>query len=175
MPPRRTSTIPDDKTSSAPTPPPSGKHKDRIEAINGLMQIGQFGCLTFGRYADAGAIGMHGPNLANEIANLADSQPKVAQKVDLLLEVGPYAGLITAALPFVAQILVNAGVFKAEAFANAGVVHPDTLEAQMKAQLAEQALNAMRMQAEAEKALEEQRLMMQEMADERAEQNSNGE
>lgn len=151
----------------------------REEALNGILQIAQFGCMTFGQFHDAGAIGMHGPNVARELTKIAGDNPAVAKKVDLLIEVGPYAGLVTAMLPFAAQILVNHGIFKAETFATAGVVSPDALAAQMKTQMAEQALEAMRAQAEAERRLEEQQLAMQDMASARQNakegQNGNGE
>jgi hypothetical protein len=179
MPARRQSLISENQAPKEVAAPAKTKPELREEAINGLFQIVQFGCMTFNQFADAGAIGMHGPPLAKEVSALANENAAVAKKLDLLIEVGPYAGIITAALPFAAQILVNHGVFKAEVFANAGVVHPDALAAQMKTQMAEQALAAMRAQAEAEKNLEEQMLAMQEMRaarpEERADQNGNGE
>lgn len=125
---------------------PKTKRELRQEAVDGILQLAQFGCLAFGQFADAGAIGMHGQGLSNEVITLSDNNPKIASKVDLLIEIGPYAGLVAAALPFLAQILVNHKVFKPEQFANAGVVTPETLEAQMKTQLMQRAMESKREQ-----------------------------
>src|SRR5256885_12008189 len=104
----------------------------RQEALNGVLQVGQLAALTFGQFSDAGAIGMHGPKLVSETVALAESNSKVASKVDLLIEIGPYAGIVAAAIPFLAQLFVNHGMVKAEMFANAGVVPPEQLEQEMK-------------------------------------------
>lgn len=126
----------------------------RQEALNGVLQVGQLACLTFGQFSDAGAIGMHGPKLASEVVALAENNSKVASKVDLLIEVGPYAGIVAAAIPFLAQLFVNHGIVKAEVFANAGVVPPDQLEAEMKLTIMRRTLDTQketaRMQAEME-------------------------
>lgn len=126
----------------------------RQEALDGLLQLGQFGCLAFGDFADAGAIGVFGPPMAIETVNLARENSKVAEKVDLLLTVGPYAGLVAAIIPFLAQLLVNRKVFKAEQFANAGVMEPEHLEMQMKTQVLHRAAEMRRMQMEAQDKLD---------------------
>jgi hypothetical protein len=149
--PRQTSTINDpgpvierDKT----------KDELRQEALDGLLQLTQFGCLAFGSFADAGAIGVFGPPMANEIVDLAKTNSKVASKVDLLIEVGPYAGLVAATIPFLAQLLVNHKVFKAEQFGNAGVMEPEILETRMRTQVLQRAAEAKRQQMEAQEALQ---------------------
>lgn len=162
--PRKTSAIADPVYLSPDKNDDTPKTKDELrqEALDGVLQLAQFGCLAFGNFADAGAIGMHGRPMATELVNLAKQNAKVASKVDLLIEVGPYAGIVAAAIPFLAQLLVNHGIFKAEQFANAGVVHPDALEAKMKTQMMEQAMAAMREQKEAEERLYS---MQEEMAE----------
>jgi len=126
----------------------------RQEALNGVLQVGQLACLTFGQFSDAGAIGMHGPKLTSEVVALAENNSKVASKVDLLIEIGPYAGIVAAAIPFLAQLFVNHGMIKAEVFANAGVVPPDQLEAEMKLTIMRRTIDTQketaRMQAEME-------------------------
>lgn len=126
----------------------------RQEALNGVLQVGQLAALTFGQFSDAGAIGMHGPKLVSEVVALAESNSKVASKVDLLIEIGPYAGIVAAAIPFLAQIFVNHGVVKAEMFANAGVVPPEQLEKEMKLTIMRRALETQRLQAEMEAEME---------------------
>lgn len=151
--PRKTETIPD----SSPTyeDPNRIKTKDELrqEALDGLLQLTQFGCLAFGSFADAGAIGVFGPPIATEVVNLAKDNSKVASKVDLLIEIGPYAGLVAATIPFLAQLLVNHKVFKAEQFGNAGVMEPEMLETQMKTQVLHRAAQARREQMEAQEQL----------------------
>jgi hypothetical protein len=129
----------------------------RQEALNGVLQVGQLAALTFGQFSDAGAIGMHGPKLVSEVVSLAENNSKVASKVDLLIEIGPYAGIVAAAIPFLAQLFVNHGVVKAELFANAGVVPPDQLEQRMKLTLMQQAMEVQRQQMEMEREMQEAR------------------
>ncbi len=129
----------------------------RQEALNGVLQVGQLAAITFGQFSDAGAIGMHGPKLVSEVVSLAESNSKVASKVDLLIEIGPYAGIVAAAIPFLAQLFVNHGVVKAELFANAGVVPPDQLEQRMKLTLMQQAMEAQRQQMDIEREMQEAR------------------
>lgn len=125
----------------------------RQEALDGVLQLTQFGCLAFGNFADAGAIGVFGPPMATEVVNLAKDNSKVAEKVDLLITVGPYAGLVAATIPFLAQLMVNHKVFKAEQFGNAGVMEPEMLETQMKTQVLHRAAEVRREQMEAQEKL----------------------
>lgn len=143
--PRTSTTIKD--TPSIDSPKEMSKAELRQEALNGVLQVGQMACLTFGQFSDAGAIGMHGPKLVSEVVTLAENNSKVASKVDLLIEIGPYAGIVAAAIPFLAQLFVNHGVIKAEMFANAGVVPPDQLDQQMKLTIMRQTIDAQKEQA----------------------------
>ncbi len=156
--PRRSETITDKESDINAVP--KTKAELRQEALNGVMQVGQLACLTFGQFADAGAIGMHGPKLTNEIVQLAENNSKIASKVDLLIEVGPYAGIVAATIPFLAQLFVNHGIVKAELFANAGVVEPSELETQMKLSMARQAMEARQMQMAMEAELREMAAQM---------------
>lgn len=159
--PRTSSTIPDSKYDA----PDKIKSIDELrqEALDGLLQLGQFGCLAFGDFADAGAIGVFGPPMATETVNLAKDNEKVAEKVDLLLKVGPYAGLIAAIVPFLAQLMVNHKIFKADHFGNAGVMEPEMLETRMKTEMLHKAAEVRREQMEAREKLE--RLEEEMMAD----------
>jgi hypothetical protein len=128
----------------------SRKAEAREEALNGVGQIIGFAAMATGQFHDAGAIGMHWPGLSHEAAGISETDEKMARALDYLLEIGPYGNMITLALPFVAQIMVNHGVFKPEAMAGAGVVHPDALTAQIKSDMARKAMEALKAQAEAE-------------------------
>jgi len=155
--PRASSTIKD----APPIAESNNKTKAELrqEALNGVLQVGQLAALTFGQFSDAGAIGMHGPKLVSEVVALADNNSKVASKVDLLIEIGPYAGIVAAAIPFLAQLFVNHGIVKAEVFANAGVVPPEQLDQQMKLVIMQRTLDAQkeqaRMEAEMREAMQE--------------------
>jgi hypothetical protein len=137
----------------APEKRASAKQKAREEAANGVGQILAFGCMVAGQLADAGAIGLHWPNLAHEAAAVAETDEKMGKALDYLLEVGPYGNLIVVTLPLVGQFLANHKIVKAEALAGAGVVHPEALEADVKAEMARRAMAAIQQQREAEQEL----------------------
>lgn len=124
----------------------------REEGINGVGQLAVAGCLLAKQYADAGAIGKYWGPIARETAKLADTNEGVAKVVDFITEIGPYGGLILAALPLVMQLMANHGMIASDNAIGGQVVPPAVLEAQMKAEMA-------RMQAE---ALREQQAAMNE-------------
>src|SRR5712691_7648942 len=161
--PRRSATIPDQSYEPETKEDKAPKTQDELrqEALSGVLQLIQFGCLAFGNFADAGAIGVFGPPMVSETVDLAKANSKVASKVDLLIEIGPYAGVVAAAIPFLAQLLVNHKVFKAEQFANAGVMTPESLESEMKMQVMQRAMEAKAKQMEMQN---EMKRMQEEMA-----------
>jgi hypothetical protein len=118
------------------------KRDGRAEAVNGLFQLAQFGCVMTGQYADAAAVGIHGEKISGEVVKLANQNERIAKAVDYLNEVGPYAGLITAVMPFVLQILANHKRIPADKVP--GVSDPEVLTIQMQAGLAKQAAEARR-------------------------------
>lgn len=149
--------------TAAPKPArESATLKARSDALCGFGQLAQVPLMATKQYADVGTITAHWPGVAHEIAKLADSQPKIAQLIDPLLQVGPYTGLITALLPFVLQIAVN---HKAVAPGAMGTVHPDTIAAQVEAQIAKGELEALKIQMQSEREAHEVR---QQIAVERA-------
>lgn len=119
----------------------------RAQAVTELGQFAQLPLMITHQYADVGAIQLHWPNVSQEIAKLADSNEQVAKIIDPLMQVGPYAGLITAVMPFAVQILVNHGRVTAGA---GGSVSPTTLSSQVEASLAENELQALVIQRDAE-------------------------
>lgn len=131
-------------TSTARVPK---SRKERTEAVAALGQLAQVPLMATKQFADAGAVGAYWPNVAEEIAKLAESQPQIAAIVDPLMQVGPYAGLITAVLPLIMQIGVNHGRMTPGAM---GTVPATTLSAQIEAGLAQQELQALRVQRQAE-------------------------
>ncbi len=102
---------------------------------------------------------MHGPRIAEETARVAESAEPVGKVLDMLAMSGPYAALVGAVLPFAVQIAMNHKAIP-EVTALQGVVPPATLEAQVKAELAEMQMAALRVQQQAEAALAEVRAEM---------------
>jgi hypothetical protein len=115
----------------------ASQHDAREQGLLGLGQIGQAICMMREWFADAGAIQIHWPNVARETASLADQDERIGKAIDYLVSAGPYAGLLTAVLPFGMQIAANHGRIDANAASGlGGVMPPDMLEARMKADMA---------------------------------------
>jgi hypothetical protein len=125
--------------------PVSVKRQDAIASLGALAQVP---LIAVKLYADAGAVSLYWPKIAREISLLADTNEQIAKLVDPLMQVGPYAGLITAVLPFALQIGVNHKRLPAGAM---GTVPASTLAAQIETALAKAELEALRTQYEAER------------------------
>jgi hypothetical protein len=123
------------------------------------------------QYADAGTIGLHWPNISEELATLAETQPVIANFVDPLIKVGPYTGLVMAILPFFTQIAVNHGRIPAGAM---GTQPGNSIAAQVEASLAQAEMESLTAQLQAEKAAQalrdEIKLARKQMADSQASQ-----
>lgn len=114
--------------------------------------MGALGCIARGWFADAAAIGIHGPKIAPEVAKIGDQVEQVGRILDMLTKTGPYTALIAAVLPLAVQIAVNHNVMKVPP-GMAGVMPPAALEAQIQAELVEMELVAVVAQREAEQRL----------------------
>ena len=143
------------RTGTSPAKRESAKLTERREAAEGIFQLAGFGCIIMRQYADAGAIGMHSGPIVNELVTLSEKNEGIAKVLDYLTEAGPYAGLIVAIMPLALQIAANHKVIKAELTAGAGVVPPEALESQVRADMARQAAEALRAQQAAEAELRE--------------------
>lgn len=161
-PPRKRTASSSARSSAVNVPEVSTLNQRRTEGLLGLAQLGQGLCLMFGQYADAAAIGNHFPPLAKEVANVADSSDVVAKPLDLLIEVGPYGALVAAAMPLVMQLMANHKMLDASRLGGQGVVPPEVLESQMKAQVMQMQAQAMR---EQQMALNEAKRVEAEVAD----------
>lgn len=127
----------------------------RAAGLMTYFQMGSFGLMILRRFADVGAIARHGEKIAMEAGKVAEEDESMAKGLDFMAKTGPYAGLLGASIPLIAQLLVNYKFMPAEAGASIGAVHPEMLEAQVKADLARQAADAIREQQEAEAEMEE--------------------
>lgn len=142
----------------------------RRQGLAGVAQVAQMACLSFGQKADAAAIGMHSGALITEVAKLAETQPTIARLIDPLIIAGPYAALIGAALPLIAQLAANHKV--GGVMMNLGAVPPEVLEARMDADMMRMEMEAMRerqaMMQEAQAARQQMQEMMTESQKEMA-------
>lgn len=129
------------------------QREKRVEGLDGLAQTAQGVLLITGQFADAAAIGKYAPAITNELATLADTNDTIASVADFLVKTGPYTALITAVMPLALQIAANHKLLNAASLSGFGVVSPELLEAQMKAEVMRQQAEAMRMQQEAQEEM----------------------
>lgn len=131
----------------------NSKLSARHEAATGIFQLAGFGCIILRQYSDAGAIGLHSGPIVDELVSLSDKNESIGKALDYLTEAGPYAGLIVAVMPLALQIMANHGLVKAELVAGGGVVPPQALESQVRADMARTAAQALQAQQTAEAEL----------------------
>lgn len=141
-------------TSSKPKQDETSTRDARAQAVRGVFELVTIPLTLTGNYADVGAVKIHSPGIATELANVAENQETLAKAIDSLNYVGPYAALVAAIMPLAFQIAVNHNRLPASAAASAGVVPKESLEAQVKASMARQQAEAMQAQHEAEAELE---------------------
>jgi hypothetical protein len=146
-PPAKSNTNSSGKTSTVARATPRVTH-EREEMVAQLGMFAQVPLLATKQLADAATIGLHWPKIAHELAVLAETQEAIANVIDPLIKVGPFAGLIAAAIPLVMQLGVNHGRLKPGSM---GTVPAVALQSQMEASMAKVELEAMRAQLEAEK------------------------
>jgi hypothetical protein len=96
----------------------------------------------------------HFPAVAVEVAKLGDSNQKIGDALDKLTEIGPYAGLITAATPLIAQLLVNHDRIPVTSVASLGVVSKSTLESEVQTEILQAEMHAMQTAMEAQEQAE---------------------
>lgn len=124
----------------------------RRESLESLFQIGAAVAMATSNHADAAACHRHGPGIAKEAAPLGSRYEQFGKMLDWIGQVGPFAGLLAATLPFALQIAANHGRVPYAAVAQFGVVEPQVLTMQVQAELAQRAAQEMREQAEARRA-----------------------
>lgn len=121
-----------------------------------------------GWYADAATYAMHGPKASASAAEYAEQNRYLAKGLDFLDILGPAFVLADVLLPMALQIGVNHKKLPADALVNFGVVSPELLEAQAKASIVQQQVQAMEAKIEADRQLEAAQRRAQEII---AEQN----
>lgn len=169
-PPRKVGSQRSTPVKSAPVVNTQSPNERRRDGLLGLASLAQGVCMMTNQWADVAAIGQHFPPVAAELANIADANETIAKPIDFLIEIGPYGALITAVMPLALQIMANHRIVDANRLLARGVVPPEVLEAQARAQAAQMQAEYMRAQqeamAEAEaatKALEQMMIQRNEM------------
>jgi len=121
----------------------------RAKGLMELAQLGQGILLLTGQYADAAAVGQHFQPIAVEGAKIADSNEPIAKGIDLIIEVGPYGAFVAALMPLALQIAANHRWIDPTKLMGQGIIPPEVLEAQMKANVAKMQSDAMKAQRQA--------------------------
>ena len=119
------------------TPIRSSRAEARKEALDGIGRIASLVAVMKGWYADAGAIAQHGPGFTRGIADMAESNDKLASWLDYLTESGPYMEIFAAGLPLALQLAANHGkIDPTKLPPESGIVEPKILEERVKAEMA---------------------------------------
>jgi hypothetical protein len=148
-PPRRPGTRVAPASNKASEKAREARQSERQEGLEGLGQLAQIPLMVTGNLSDMGAVTTHWPNVARETAALAETNEKIGQAVDKVIAVGPFAGVITAVIPLVLQILVNHGRLPAGMFAQFGVEPPEMMQRRASIHIQRQAAEIARQEAEA--------------------------
>jgi hypothetical protein len=95
--------------------PPAGP--DYRMAVAGLLQLPAMALGVGARFnpalgLDAAALALHTAPIADAIHHLALDDPRIAQILDRVMQVGPYGALVAAVSPLLVQVLCNHGVIR---------------------------------------------------------------
>lgn len=120
------------------------REPDYRGGINGILQLLAAPLVVAGAksdaaLADAAALTIHGPAIADALHQMALERPEIAAVLDRVLSVGPYGALLAAALPLAVQIAVNHQVIPDMVGAGMGAHPRDDLVAMMRAEHGPQA------------------------------------
>lgn len=127
--------------ASVPPPRPAAPRKPKAKqvagpdyraGINGLFQLvaaplAMAGIKNDSAAADAAALTVYGPGIADALHDLAVERPEVAALLERILSAGPYGALIAAVLPLVVQLLTNHGVLPGHVGTAMGAQDPAAL------------------------------------------------
>jgi len=107
------------KAESAPkAAAPVASHADRVQAVQGLVQLAAVGCMAVGQrmpdpvpfQADAVVLSENSASLGEAVALTCDADARLAALVDKIAVAGPYAALVTAVFSVGMQLVRNHGV-----------------------------------------------------------------
>lgn len=153
-------------TATTKTVASAAKTESREENLVGLAGIATGVLIITKNYADAGAVDMHAAPIAHEVAVLAENDDRIANIVDRLTAVGPYAALLTAVMPLALQILVNHDRIKPSAAGLMGgkVMSKEALSAKVEADILKAQAAFMREAREAQEEAREAQANLEKVA-----------
>lgn len=113
----RGSSAPPKRPRAPQRPRPKAAGPDYARGVQEMLQ-GPMVALTLAGMkrpellADAAALEIHVPPIAEALGQLAHEKPEVAAMLDRLMAAGPYTALLTALIPLTLQICANHGLIK---------------------------------------------------------------
>lgn len=142
-PPKRTNTRPAAAAKKAAASDQT-RNEHREAGLKQGASFLSFGLIAAGLKADAGAINRFGPGMITAIVEVAETDDKLGEKLDMFADAGPWAKVFASGLPLLFQFAANHKVVKAEALAGVGIVKPETLEIETETMLMKQHAAALR-------------------------------
>jgi hypothetical protein len=137
------------------------RHHKRQEGLEGYGQMATIALLGTGQFADAGAVSLHWPKIADETANVAEAYEGFGSIIDKLVASGPIAALLLAAAPLFLQWAVNHDRLGAHPImAQFGVLPKETVAMQGEAEALRLARMALEAQQQAARELAEAQAAM---------------
>lgn len=121
---------PNRKTGEISPPAKTGARRSRkIDYREPLQQVLGVAMVTVSavNQADGAAIMLHGPQIVESLAGVAEANPTFAAALERFMTVTPYSALVVAVLPLLAQIGTNHGVVPSQIGGALGAVDPATL------------------------------------------------
>lgn len=147
-------TTPPKRVTTKRTSTPAKTHstedlrQDRTDGLNGVWQMISVACMAFGKWADAGAINTHTPDITKETVKLADRYESIGKGLDALAQVGPLTGIATAVAPLLIQLAANHNILSPAQAGSMGATDPQVLAQQMQIKAQREAIALQRELAE---------------------------
>jgi len=152
-PPRRATTI-KTKTQPVSNTPVKPLQQIREEGCNEFFQGLSYITATVGWYADSGTLSIHGPKMANKLAEISEDNENVAKAVDYICKGSPILELVLIFGTFALQIAANHKLVPADKFGDL-VQDPEMISAEVKTELMRQKTELLRRQKEQQDAMME--------------------
>jgi hypothetical protein len=142
-------------SQKAAAPKLSAKAQERQQSLYGLIQLGHLGLMMMRQKADAKAVQLLAPAIADEAIVIAETNTQWGEAIDKLNKIGPYGAIVMPVLALTLQVAVNHDVLPGDGLSALGVVSRDALEAEVRKDEAEAKAYYEALKKEAEEAAAE--------------------